>query len=154
MPAATLPKRGASLYLIGMIFLFVGLLILVGAWITTSHAMNLLNQGVRTPGEVMNLEESQSSSSDSDGSPTYAPVVRFETKNHQVITQATKSSSNPPTHHAGDRVKVIYAERNPTDFVLDEPFELWGLTWIFGGLGSIFTSIGGGMIVFKFFKGT
>ena len=77
----------------------------------------------------------------------YIPVVQFEASDHRIITAACKTGSNPPTHKVDDSVTVIYRVTSPEDIHLDEPLELWLLTWILGGIGLVFIMVGGGMLV-------
>lgn len=125
--------------LIGGIFLAVGLVIAtVGAYcyITTQ---DLVTHGLRAQAVVVEMRLS--------GKRTYAPVVEFDTAERSRVRAVGKISSSPPAHKVSDVVTVIYRAGAPEDVTLDEPFELWFLTALFGGLGAVFAIIGGGMLI-------
>jgi hypothetical protein len=127
--------------LLGGIFLTVGLVIASVSGCFFWGTRDLLRSGLRSPGKVVELRKSPTSR-------YYSPVVEFETADHRVITAACKISSNPPTHKVGDSVTVLYRAMSPEHIRLDEPFHLWFLTCLFGGLSLIFAIIGGAMLVF------
>lgn len=105
---------------------------------------DLLKNGVRSTGKVVELRRT--------GKGAFSPVIQFETPDHRNITTSSKVSSNPPTHQVGDSVTVLYRAESPEDVSLDEPLDLWFITGILGGLGTIFIIIGGALLIFL--KGT
>lgn len=128
--------------LVGGILLTVGLAITSAGGYCFFGAQDLLNNGLRSPGKIVEMQKG----------PTdryYIPVVQFETPDHRTITARCKTGSNPPVHKVADSVTVIYRASSPEDFRLDEPLELWLLTWILGGIGSIFVMVGGGLLVYS-----
>lgn len=127
---------------LGKIFLTIGLLIVSAGGFCFFDTQDFLRNGLRAPGKVVDLRKPPASK-------YYTPVVQFETPDHKIITAACKTGSNPPTHKVADAVTVIYRATSPEDICLDEPFDLWFLACMFGGLGLIFVMIGGGMLVYS-----
>lgn len=123
---------------IGGIFLLVGLIIAsVGAYFFRS-TQDLLKNGLRSTGKVVELRKTRS----------YKPVVEFETADNRTIIAVCKVGSTPPRYKVGDSVTVLYRAASPQDISLDEPFQLWFLSWLLGGLGSLFLIVGGAAVIF------
>lgn len=127
---------------VGGIFLTVGLAISSAGGYCFWETQNLLQNGLRSPAKVVEMRKPPAAR-------YYSPVVQYETAEHKVITAASKFGSNPPTHKVGDSVTVIYRAASPEDIRLDEPFELWFLTGLLGGMGLIFVMVGGGILIFS-----
>lgn len=128
--------------IVGAIFLAVGILIAGAGAFCYWGTQDLLNNGLRSTGKVVELRKG----------PTdryFMPVVQFQTADNQIITAVGKTGSNPPSHKVDDTVTVIYRATSPEDIVLDDFFELWFLTSMFGGMGLIFVIIGGGMLIYS-----
>lgn len=136
-----------STRLVGGIFLTVGLVVSSVGGYCFWATQDLLKNGLRSQGKVVELRKPQASRA-------YTPVVQFETADHKIITAACKTGSYPPTHKVADSVTVIYRATAPEDICLDEPLELWFLTCLFGGLGLVFAMIGGGMLIYSIRKGS
>lgn len=133
-------SKGAA-RLVGGIFLVVGLVIAsVGGcfvWSTQDSQKACL----RATGKVIELRKPP-------GQRGYTPVVQFETADHKSITAVGKFGSNPPAHNVADSVTVLYRAESPNDISLDDPFELWLVPCILGGIGSIFVIVGGALLFF------
>ena len=125
---------------LGTIFSVVGLLALTACGYSYWSTDNLRSTGSRATGKVIELRPTSKGA--------YAPVVQFETADHKTITAASKVGSNPPAHKVSDAVTVLYRADSPEDFRLDDPLELFLVTGIFGILGLVFLSVGGGMLFF------
>ena len=129
-------------YLLGGMFLTVGLVIAsVGGYFFCS-TRELIRSGLRSVGTVVELRKSPTNRS-------FYPIVRFETSDNRTITAATKIGSNPPTHKVGESVTVLYRAVSPEHIRLETPFHLWFLTCLFGGLGLVFGIVGGAMLLFR-----
>lgn len=126
--------------IVGRIFLTIGLVLASAGGYCFWSTQDLLKNGLRSPGKVVELRKPPASR-------YYTPVVQFEASDHRIITTACKTGSNPPTHKVADSVTVIYRVTSPEVICLDEPLELWLLTCIFGGLGLVFIVVGGGMLI-------
>lgn len=131
---------------VGGIFLTVGLALGSAGAYCYCGTQDLLNNGLRSTAKVVELRKPP-------GARYFSPVVQFETSDHQVITAVSKSGSNPPAHQVGDTVTVFYRAGSPEDIVVDGFFELWFLTCIFGGMGLIFTLVGGGLLLYSMREG-
>lgn len=127
---------------VGGIFLTVGLVVASAGGYCFWSTQDFLKNGLRSPGKVVELRKPPMSR-------YYTPVVQFETSDHRIITAVCKIGSNPPSHKVADSVTVIYRATSPEDILLDDPFELWFLTCLCGGLGLIFLMVGGGMLVYS-----
>ncbi len=117
---------------IGLIFLVVGVMIYQGT-------QSFLSQSKSAEGEVIDLVMGTSNSS---GSRSSYPVVRFKSDDGQVVTFQGSMGSSPPDFHVGERVTVRYHVENPHDARIESFVQLWLLPMVFGGLGLIFSSIG------------
>lgn len=130
---------------VGVIFLIVGLSIASAGGYCFWTTQDFLRNGLRSTGTVVGMRRPPAS--------RYSlPVVQFETEDHNVITAVCKTGTNPPRHKVDDTVTVIYRAAAPEDIFLDDPVELWLLPSIFGGIGSIFVLVGGGMLIFSIRK--
>jgi hypothetical protein len=72
------------------------------------------------------------------------PVVEFVDSagaSHRVVGTV---SSNPPAYDVGERVTVWHRPDRPDDARIDGFLESWFLPTLFGGLGTVFGSIGAG----------
>lgn len=75
------------------------------------------------------------------------PVVRFETREGAAIEFRGRVSSKPPAYTLGEKVGVLYRPEAPAEARIDGFVERWLLAAIFGGLGSVFFSIGAGFVI-------
>jgi len=80
----------------------------------------LESHGLRAPGEVVRLQEEDSSDSSS-----YYPIVRYRTDKNVTIEFKDSIGSNPPSHRSGDRVTVLYLSESPNkEAIIDR-----GMVW-------------------------
>jgi len=129
------------------IFAAIGLAMLAGAFLAFTSTQNFLSTAVSTQGTVIELVRSRSSSSSNGSSDyTYAPVVKFETKDGSLIEFQSSTSSNPPSYAEGETIEVLYQKSSPHDAKIKGFFSLWGLSMILGIIGSVFSLIGLGMV--------
>ncbi len=128
--------------MVGGIFLLIGLIISSVGGYFFLRTQDFLKNCVRSPGKVIELRKTPTSR-------YYKPVIEFETTDHKTITATCKFGSNPPTHNVADSVTVLYRATSPETITLDHPFQLWFLTVLFGGIGSIFVIVGGIMLIFS-----
>jgi hypothetical protein len=82
---------------------------------------------------------------DRDG---YSPVVKFSTAEGREISFEQAGRSNPPGYSVGEGVQVLYQPKEPDNARIDSFQELWLLPMIFGGMGLVFASIGGGIMLY------
>jgi hypothetical protein len=136
-----------ALKIIKYIFTIIGLGMLTGAFFIYKNTSKFLETAVTTQGTVVELVESRSSSS-SDNSIMYSPVVNFIDKKGVEVKVYSSTSSNPPSYNVGEKVEVLYAPETPQDAKIKGFFSLWGGATILGILGGIFFTIGGAMFIF------
>lgn len=126
------------------IFLLVGLGMMAGALYWAHSTQRFIERAAVAQGTVIELSLSRSSDSNS-----YFPVVRFATGTDQNVTFRSSSGSNPPSYRVGESVRVYYDAADPQEAMIDGLFSLWGGALIVGALGTTFTSVGGGVILFQ-----
>jgi len=128
------------LKLVGGIFLTIGLIKLGVAGYFYISQSDFIATAKSTQGQVIDM----SRSSDDDGD-TYAPVVRFTDDRGVTQEFVSRTSSNPPSYSRGEQVDLLYAPDNPGNAIIDDFFSRWGMVAILGGMGAIFSLVGGGM---------
>lgn len=128
---------------IGIIFTIVGFAILGGALYAYQNQKQFLSEAQSATGTVTALEYSRSRK----GGGSYHPVVEFQTPDGQSYTFRSEVGSKPPAYEVGEEVEIRYNPRNPSDAKLLGFWNLWGLTVLFAGLGSVFGGIGTGMLI-------
>jgi hypothetical protein len=143
-----------TIAIIKYVFSAIGIAMLAGALFWVQNIRSFLAQASTAQGTVIELVHSRSSSSSSSNSSgTWAPVVRFVTANGEKIEFTSGTSSNPPGYSQGESVEVLYDAGKPRDARINGFGSLWLGPMIFGGLGSIFFLIGGGIILFSVLHG-
>jgi hypothetical protein len=55
-------------------------------------------------------------------------------------------ATSPPAYHVSETVNVLYLESDPCDAKIESFMSLWFPPMFFGGMGTIFLAVGGGMI--------
>ena len=127
---------------IGAIFTPIGLVFAgIGAWAYLEDR-SLAESGLRAQGTVIEMVGSR----DSDNGYTYRPLVEFFDANGERHTFTSRVGTNPPDHSTGETVEVIYAPGSPQNAMLDSFSDRFLLPLIFGGLGTVFAAIGGGLL--------
>jgi hypothetical protein len=81
----------------------------------------LVENGQRTTGTVIRLEESEAS----EGGSVYSPVIEFTASNDQTYTFESGNASDPPDHSVGDEVSILYDPAAPDQARIESFFELW-----------------------------
>ncbi|MBD1915729.1 MULTISPECIES: DUF3592 domain-containing protein [Cyanophyceae] len=128
-------------------FLLPGIGMLAATLFTYKNTSTFLNDAIRTEGTVIELIQSRS-----DDSIMYYPVVVFANQDGEEIEFTSLSGSNPPSYSTGQAIEIFYLPAEPQRAEINDFFSLWGMPAIFGGLGSIFSAIGAGMIVVPMLK--
>ena len=117
----------------------------IGAWITVLIAVGLIvggyyaqedmreriEMGVNAQGEVVDMRQKRSSSSDGGTSYTYHAIVHFTDLSGRSVRFEDSMGSSHPMMKVGDAVKVLYVPDNPRDAIIDRGIFNWGLS---GGL--------------------
>jgi hypothetical protein len=127
--------------LIGVIFFAIGAALLIAAFFVWRSAAGFADHATTADGIVTDLVHSGSSRS-------VAPVVEFTTVDGRKVQITGSISSSPPAYDRGERVRVLYDAANPNAARIDSKLEMWFLPLLFGGLGAIFASIGGGFLAY------
>lgn len=133
---------GRVVFWIGGIFAAVGLVFAIGAAIVFLKDRSFAANGVRAPGTVIEMIGSR----DSDDGYTYKPVVEFRDADGQPHVFSSSVSSSPPQYSTGEAVTVIYAPGSPDRAIIDSFVDRYLMPLIFGGLGTLFTIIGFGIL--------
>jgi hypothetical protein len=132
---------GRALVWIGGILGGVGLLfVAIAGWLYLRDS-SFAEGAVHAQGTVVEM----AASSDSDGY-SYTPVVEFRDADGSPHRFASSVSSNPPRYSTGETVAVIYPPDAPDNAKIDEFLERFFLVAVFGGLGTLFSAIGGGLL--------
>jgi Protein of unknown function (DUF3592) len=129
-------------------FIIVAALFIIGGIISVYMSLksiklrNRLQQnGTVTEGIVFDfVSENENLRGDMQNTPT--PIIRFVTKNQQWITQPANNSFISNQLRQGDKVTVVYDDKEPEQFILKSTFnQVWlyyflviaGLCSIIGG---------------------
>jgi hypothetical protein len=134
-----------TIAIIKYVFSLIGIAMLAGALYWVQNTRTFLAQASSAQGTVIDLVRSSSSSSNSSG--TWAPVVRFVTAKGEKIEFTSGTSSNPPSYSKGENVEVLYDAGKPQDARIKGFVSLWLGPMIVGGIGLIFFLIGGGIVL-------
>jgi Protein of unknown function (DUF3592) len=141
--------------LFSVVFLGIGLVLDGVALVAYFRTRGFLAEAQRAQGTVLeNVEVRSSSSSSSPGNRvTFAPRIRFATAEGATIEFTSGSSSSPAEYQPGETAPVLYERTNPAGARVDGFFSIFGVSFVFGLLGAIFTAVGAGfgaaLLVFK-----
>ena len=123
-------------------FTVLGIVLLLVALYLVQITRTFLAEASTAHGTVIELVRNRSSNSN-----TYAPVVRFVTQAGESVEFTSSTSSNPPGYSEGERVEVLYRIAAPQAARINGFFSLWLGPIIAGGLGAVFTLIGGALLL-------
>ncbi|WP_415888467.1 DUF3592 domain-containing protein [Neptuniibacter sp. SY11_33] len=137
-----------AISIIKYLFSFIGLGLLVLAFVLFTNTKSFLETAVTAEGTVIELRASRSSDS-----LTYHPVVSFVTKQGQQVTFSSSAGSNPPSYSQGEVVEVLYQSKSPQDAKINGFFTLWGGATIVTGVGAVFFIVGILILIFSGMKG-
>lgn len=119
------------------LFLVIGVVLLVVCPIFFVRTLQFVAGAERVTGTVIDL----SRESDSEGTVTFYPVVRFTTADGRTVEFVSSSGSSPPSESVGDRVEVLYDPDDPQDARLTGFFHLWLWPLILGVMGAMFSAV-------------
>jgi hypothetical protein len=137
--------------LVGLVFLIIGIACLAGAWHFGMQTRELLSNGLRTAGQVIDIkeeirEETQHREGRSDikvRRMMYHPVVKFEDNRRHNWEFTEQTGSSEPSYNKGESVEVIYLETDPKGTaIINQGFLNWLVPGVLGLLGVAF-SLGG-----------
>ena len=133
--------------ILGFVFFLIGLSLLIAGFLSYQHNQKFIAGSEVTAGTVVDLaRKTSTSSSSSPNSYVYYPVIQFKTINGSLIEFRATVGSNPPAYRKGDQVQVRYLEKDPYIARINSFMQLWFVSIILGGLGILFTGIGGTML--------
>lgn len=135
-------RNNKTVTTVSRVFMVIGLLFLVGAVWAWSSASTFIAHAESAEGTVIELVDVR----DSDGGYTYAPRVHFETAKGREIEFTSNHSSNPPSFHEDQRVRVLYDPQEPYEAKIDSFGQLWAPAVFLAVFGAIFFGIGGGIV--------
>jgi hypothetical protein len=118
-------------------FFAIGVVALVVGVVTLVRTVQFVQRAEHATGTVIDL----SRETDSEGSVTFYPVVRFTTGVGKTIEFKSSSGSSPPSHSEGDTVDVLYDPDDPNDARLSGLFDLWLLPAVALALGVAFLGV-------------
>jgi Protein of unknown function (DUF3592) len=121
---------------IAWLFLIIGIGLVIGAGIAAYYSTRLIQQGIRTTGNVVDFVESFSE----DGTLMYSPIFVFIDENGQEHRVQSSYSSSSPGYARGQIVDIVYQPGKPDSARIPNAFSYWGVTGILGfiGIGFIF----------------
>ena len=110
----------------------IGVAVVAGALYWTSHLHGYIDKAVRTHGTIVSQK-----SSTSDGSTTYAPVIKFTPYKSETIRFTSSISSSNPSWEVGDTVLVYYDPDNSSDAMMDRGWFNYFFQLILGFIGLV-----------------
>ena len=134
---------GRVLVWVGGIFGALGLVFVAIAGWAYLNDRSFAETAVHAQGWVVEMNDTGGS----DGY-SYTPVIEFRDADGTLHRFASGVSSNPPRYSIGESVEVLYQPGAPDEAVIDEFLDRFLLPAIFGGLGTLFAAIGGGLLFF------
>lgn len=124
------------------IFAFVGAIMGIAFTSTMFNRYQLRSEGIRTEGEVIDVNYSGKGGS--------SPTVSFITERGETITYNPGVYTNPPEFSVGDRVTLWYHPDNPRNLSL-EGADTWVVPLITGIFFLVFGGIGFGGLLNRYF---
>jgi hypothetical protein len=120
--------------LVGVIAATLGVALLLGGGLWTSHHRRFMHDALTAPGQVIDYAETQSTST-SGTSPaatttvhrSYCAVVRFTDRDGRVTTYRDNVCSSPPSFRLGQTVTVYYDPHNSSDALVDHGLIVYAL---------------------------
>jgi len=100
-------------------FCAVGMILLYFAMRSYNNTRDLLSTGIKTTATVVEMITVSSS----DGS-TYKPVFEFTDRRHEIRRYESKISSSPPSYKVGEKVKIVYDQKEEDEV---KTISFWGL---------------------------
>jgi Protein of unknown function (DUF3592) len=102
-------------------FLAIGVVLLIVGAVVLVLTVRFVAEAEHATGTVVDL----SRRSDSDGTVSYYPVVRFVTANGEAIEFVSSTGSSPASESPGDRVEVLYDPDDPKGAQLSGILHVW-----------------------------
>ena len=125
---------GALLF--SLAFASFGVLALAAAAFFRQRTRRFISESVQAYGEVVGLQESVD-----DGSPIYAPVVRYTAGDGVARQFVHHTASRPPSYEVGQRVEIRYHRERPQEARMAGRSSLYLTSIIFAVIGAVFLGI-------------
>lgn len=119
--------------ILNFLFLLIGIGLLAGAYYMYRDTSEFVATARSAQGTVVALRSG-------------APEVRFRTGEGREVQFTSSVSSKPPSYRVGETVEVLYRHDRPDDAEVNAIMTLWLGTIILGGMGSVFSLIGGALV--------
>lgn len=126
---------------VSSIFVLVGAAMLMAASREFTRKRAFLRNSATAAGTIVALTEDRNRDEIS-----YFPKVEFHTPSGRSITFQSGMGSSTAARTIGDSVRVRYRLDQPHVAEIDAFMPLWGLTLLFGVLGSGFLFVGAGIL--------
>lgn len=133
--------------IIKYVFFVIGLCLLGGAGYLHQNTQSFLSQAVTGEGVVISFSTSRSDNSD-----VYHPVVAFKTKTGELIQFTESVGRNPPAYKEGEIVEVLYNLASPKEARLNNFTSLYVAPLILGIIGSVFFFVGFSIFLYGYLK--
>jgi hypothetical protein len=127
-------KAGRTLTILGVGFTVMGLIPVTIAAYFFVQGQKFRSGALTADGEVID--------------PRGAPTVQF-VLNGKPVSFDARVSSDPPAYKPGEHVRVLYHPENPAGAQIDSFVEQWLAVTIPGGIGGLFTTVGGIMLLIQ-----
>jgi hypothetical protein len=118
---------------VSYLFLLIGIGLLVGAGYVYSNTSKFVTGARKAQGTVVALRSG-------------APEVKFRAHDGREVQFTSSVSSKPPSYSVGDAVEVLYRQEQPEDAEINALMTLWLGVMVLGGLGSVFSLVGAGLV--------
>lgn len=122
--------------LLGLLFIALGAFTVLAACFSLRRTRRLVAGSLPAAGEVVALRENRGRRV------MYAPVVRFTTQLGQAVEFTDEISSSRPRYRVGERVRVLYDRRDPSDARVAPTYKLYVSEVIFAAVGAFFAAVG------------
>lgn len=127
--------------IVSSVFVLVGAAMLIAAGREFARRRAFLRGSATAAGTIVALTENRER--DEIG---YFPKVEFQTPSGRGITFQSAMGSSTDAKSIGDSVTVRYQLDQPQVAEIDAFMPLWGLTLLWGALGSVFVFVGAGIL--------
>ncbi|WP_445638238.1 DUF3592 domain-containing protein [Nostoc sp. DSM 114161] len=133
----------------GSIFAGIGIIIAVTGIIIGLNTRSFVAAAIPAQGTIIELVQ-RWSTDNGRSSYVYYPVVQYTTRSGESTVFESNTGANPPQFTKGQQVKILYIPDKPDSATIDSWVSLWLSTLILTGLGSIFTLVGGSILLKSF----
>jgi len=138
-----------KLFILGLIFILVGLGVFVKAFLDFQETKNLLDQGILTQGEVVEVVKEITTDPQGKKRVYYLPIVKFTAQDDQTIEfkdDLIKSSTY--NYQVGQGVEVLYPADNPAQARILSFLNLWFNPLSIFAIAVICLGVGGFLIFY------